>query len=137
MQSGIVDANLILFSLPVSAWVAAILLINEVPDIGADAATGKRTLPVRLGLGRTADIYVAIHSLAAASIIWMSVTGRLPAATPIVPLLLLLTAARSAGSIRIATENRDSMRRAIEATLTIHTIGSLWLTAAALFLRHN
>mgnify|MGYP001822402325 FL=1 len=53
LQGAALDANLLLFSLPVSFWVAAILLINEVPDIAADAATGKRTLPVRLGLGGT------------------------------------------------------------------------------------
>jgi len=32
---------------PVSAWAAAILVINEVPDMAADRRAGKRTLVVR------------------------------------------------------------------------------------------
>jgi 1,4-dihydroxy-2-naphthoate octaprenyltransferase len=64
LQSGLIDADSLLFSLPISAWVAAILLINEVPDIGPDGATGKRTLPVRLGLHGTATLYIGIQLLA-------------------------------------------------------------------------
>ena len=50
LQGASIDTALVLYSLPVSAWVFAILFINEVPDIKADGATGKNTLPVRLGL---------------------------------------------------------------------------------------
>ena len=38
LQGASIDTALLLFSVPVSIWVAAILLINEVPDIEADAA---------------------------------------------------------------------------------------------------
>ena len=37
LQSGIVDLNAVLISMPIGCWVAAILLINEVPDMQADA----------------------------------------------------------------------------------------------------
>ena len=50
LQSGSLGLDVLLFSIPVSVWVTAILLINEVPDIAADGATGKRTLPVRFSL---------------------------------------------------------------------------------------
>ena len=133
LQSGIVDAESLLFSLPISAWVAAILLINEVPDIGPDAATGKRTLPVRLGLNGTAMLYIGIHVLAAAVVIYMTVDGTLPLASPLLPLALLVLAFKSASAIRLGLQDRDGMRRAIEATLGIHTLGSLWLCGLMLY----
>lgn len=133
LQSGIVDAESLMFSLPISAWVAAILLINEVPDIGPDGATGKRTLPVRLGLNGTAMLYIGIHIFAAAVVIYMTVAGSLPLASPLLPLALLVLAFKSASSIRLGLEDRDDMRRAIEATLGIHTLGSLWLCGLMLY----
>ena len=134
LQSGIIDANVILFSLPISAWVTAILLINEVPDIDADGATGKKTLPVRIGLGGSAILYAAIQAFAVAAVIWLVARGGLPAAAAIVPGLLLIMAVKAAAAIREGVNNRAGMTGAIEATLGIHTIGSLWLAGCALFI---
>ena len=134
LQSGLIDTDVIVFSLPVSAWVAAILLINEVPDIAADASTGKRTLPVRLGLGGTALVYAGMHVFAVAAVLWLTVRGGLPLLAPVVPLLLLLLAWRAVGAIRGGIGNREAMTKAIEGTLGIHTIGSIWLVCAALFM---
>jgi 1,4-dihydroxy-2-naphthoate octaprenyltransferase len=134
LQSGTIDNAAILFSVPVSAWVAAILLINEVPDIKADGATGKRTLPVRLGFGGTAGLYIAIHLVAVAAVIQMSVSGQLPMLAPLLPAGLLLLAFKASFSIRQGIADRDGITRAIENTLAIHTIGSVWLLACALFL---
>ena len=134
LQSGIVNIDALLFSIPISAWVAAILLINEVPDIDADAATGKRTLPVRLGLSGTAVTYLILQILPAAVVVWHSVTGPLPLATIVVPLLLTLLAFKAAAAIRKGVEDRETMTKAIEATLAIHTIGALWMTGVALYI---
>lgn len=134
LQSGLINANVIIFSFPISAWVAAILLINEVPDVAADAATGKRTLPVRLVLGGTALLYAGIHVFAAAAAVWLTVRGGLPPAAPVLPLLLLLLSWRAVGAIRKGVADRVGMTKAIEATLGIHTLGSVWLTGCALFL---
>lgn len=133
VQSGTVDAPVLLFSLPISIWVADILLINGVPDIEADAATGKRTLPVRLGPGGTASLYLVLNVLAAGIIVWLTVQGGLPLLSPLVPLALLVLAARSSGAIRQGIADRPGMTRAIEATLGIHTVGSLWLTVMVLY----
>ena len=133
LQSGVIDGSLIVFSLPISAWVTAILLINEVPDVAADGATGKRTLPVRVGLGGTAILYVLLHLVAAASAIVVTLMSNLPLATPAVPVLLLLIAAQAAAAIRRGISDRAGMTKAIEATLGVHTIGSIWLTGCALF----
>ncbi len=133
LQSGTLDASLVLFSLPVSAWVAAILLINEVPDVAADGATGKRTLPVRLGLWATSVIYVVLHVAAAAITGWLAWTGALPPLAPLVPAALLVLAAKAGIAIRRGVEQREHMTRAIESTLAIHTIGSIWLIGCVLF----
>jgi 1,4-dihydroxy-2-naphthoate octaprenyltransferase len=134
LQSGNVDSFIALLSVPISAWVAAILLINEVPDIAADGATGKRTLPVRLGNGGTAILYIAIQLLALATITWLTVNGQLPLLAPLVPAGLMLLAFKAAAGIRTGVDDRDGMTKAIEATLGIHTIGALWLTAIAVYL---
>jgi 1,4-dihydroxy-2-naphthoate octaprenyltransferase len=133
LQSGTINADSVLFSLPISAWVTAILLINEVPDIGPDGDTGKRTLPVRLGLGGTQFLYLGIHFFALAAIIYMTVTGSLPLATPLLPLALMFLAWKAAAAIRQGLEDRVGLRRAIESTLGVHTLGSLWLCGAVLY----
>ncbi len=134
LQSGTIDNPAILFSVPISAWVAAILLINEVPDIAADGATGKRTLPVRLGNRGTAILYATIHLIALAATVQMTATGQLPLFAPIVPAGLMILAFKAAVAIRTGIDDREGMTKGIEATLAIHTIGSLWLTAIAVYL---
>lgn len=132
LQSGVVDLDVILFSLPVSAWVAAILLINEVPDIAADAATGKRTLPVRLGRDGTSVLYFALHATAALAVVILTLEGSLPLAAPLVPLALLVLAYRARAAIRRGVDDRAALTGAIETTLAIHTTGCLWLIAVVL-----
>lgn len=134
LQSGIIDTPGIVFSIPIALWVTAILLINEVPDIDADRSAGKGTLPVRLGLTATAVIYFLLHLGAAAATTWLAVRGDLPILAPAVPVLLLVLAGRSAMAIRHGIDNREAMTGAIEGTLGIHTIGSIWLTGCALYL---
>jgi 1,4-dihydroxy-2-naphthoate octaprenyltransferase len=124
----------VIFSIPVSAWVAAILLINEVPDMPADDATGKRTLPVRLGNAGTAILYMLIHLAAFAATVQMALTGKLPLLAPLVPAGLLLLAFRAAAAIRQGIAEREAMTGAIESTLAIHTLGSIWLVACTLYL---
>lgn len=133
LQSGVVDIPLLVFALPVSAWVAAILLINEVPDIDADAAVGKATLPVRFGRSATAGIYLALHLTAALSILWLSIDGHLPLLAPALPIILFALAIRVAGAIRRAAEDPGAVRGAIEFTLASHTLGAIWAAGCVIF----
>ncbi len=133
LQGAPIETPLIIFSIPVSLWVAAILLINEVPDIEADSATGKNTLPVRLGLGATAILYFLLHIAATAAIGWLTYIGALPLLAPLAPLGLLVLGWKSASGIRGGMEDREAMTKAIEGTLGIHTIGCIWITGCALF----
>jgi 1,4-dihydroxy-2-naphthoate octaprenyltransferase len=133
LQGAAIDSSLVLYSLPVSIWVGAILLINEVPDIKADGSTGKNTLPVRLGLSGTAILYFTIHVAAAAVIVFMTLQQMLPLLAPLVPVGLLLLAWRASSAIKGGVENRDLMTQAIESTLGIHTIGCIWLTGCLVY----
>jgi 1,4-dihydroxy-2-naphthoate octaprenyltransferase len=133
LQGATIGTALLLFSLPVSAWVAAILLINEVPDIEADGASGKGTLPVRLGLAGTSRLYFLIHASALLVIVILTLQGHLPLLAPVAPVGLMILAWRASVSIKIGIEDRAAMTQAIESTLAIHTIGCLWLTGCALF----
>lgn len=133
LQGASIDTALLLFSLPISAWVSAILLINEVPDIEADGACGKNTLPVRLGLSGTSRLYLAMQAAAAIVVVVLTLQGQLPLLAPLLPLGLLVLAWRAGVAIRSGVGNRVSMTQAIESTLAIHTVGSLWLTACALY----
>ncbi len=102
LQGAELNLELLLFTIPVSAWVAAILLINEVPDVAADGATGKH--------------------------------NALPLLAPLVPAALLVLAFKAGAAIRVGIRDRGRMTAAIESTLAIHTIGSIWLVACVLFL---
>ena len=133
LQGATINSQVIIFSLPVSLWVAAILLINEVPDIEADGSSGKNTLPVRLGLGATATLYFLLHLSAAVAIGWLTYLGALPLLAPLVPAGLLALGWKSASAIRGGIEDREAMTKAIEGTLGIHTIGCIWIAGCALF----
>jgi 1,4-dihydroxy-2-naphthoate octaprenyltransferase len=133
LQSGVVDINVVLFAVPIAAWVTAILLINEVPDMNADGATGKRTLPVRLGLGGTSVLYLALHLVAAATVVWLTLRGGLPLLAPLAPGALLVLAWMASQGIRQGIADRPGMTKAIEMTLGIQAIGTIWLAACALF----
>ena len=133
LQSGVINLDAVLFSIPISAWVAAILPINEVPDIAADGTTGKRTLPVRFGLGGTSVIYLFLLLAAAAAAIWLTLRGGLPLLAPLGPIALLLLGWQASRSIRQGVVDRPGMTRGIEMTLGIHTLGSIWLAGCALY----
>lgn len=133
LQGAPIDAALLLFSIPLGAWVQNILLINEVPDMEADGASGKRTFPVRFGLAATANLYLAVNIAAAAIVVLLAALGKLPLLAPLVPLGLLVLAFKAAAGIRGGPANRETMTQSIEATLAIQTIGSIWLIGCSIF----
>ncbi len=131
LQSGTVDGQICLLSVPLTAWVTAILLLNEVPDMAADRAAHKYTLPVRLGLRYTRWIYVGLQLVSGAAVVLATLLHALhPLA---VAGAALLVAQGIAAAARIDRSDRARLRRAIEITLQIHMIGSLVLLAAICF----
>ena len=52
-----------LASLPIGLLIAAVLWINEFPDMDADRAVGKKTLVLRLGYLRSVSVFIALLAL--------------------------------------------------------------------------
>lgn len=63
------DPPAIVLSVCLGLLVTGILWINEVPDISADAAVGKRTLVVRLGVARSTTAFAGIVAAAYAVLV--------------------------------------------------------------------
>jgi len=127
LQTGHLSPAAFAVSLPVSLWVASILLINEVPDRDADRDAGKRTLAVRLALPDTRRLYLGLQLLAIGLAVLYGVVGLLAPVS--IAVLLLLPAALKAA--RALGGSERSQRRGIELTLLVHTAGSLWLALCA------
>ncbi|MDK9702288.1 MAG: prenyltransferase [Sulfuritalea sp.] len=76
--------------------VANVLYINQFPDVKADAAAGKNTMVVRLGVAQARWGYVAIAALAYGWPLLMVMLGHLPVAAlaALLPALASVAAAR-------------------------------------------
>jgi 1,4-dihydroxy-2-naphthoate polyprenyltransferase len=112
-------------SLPVGALCTNILVVNNVRDIDADRATGKRTLAVLLGRGAAVAEYAVLMILAYAVpvLLW---TGRELGLPALLPLLTLPLAAALA---RVVATRRDgpSLNGALVTTARLHVLfGSLF-----------
>lgn len=127
LQAGTVTGTALLLSLPASAWVAAVIVANEVPDAPSDAATGKRTLAVRLG-ARVPALHLALQSAACAGAVLLALANLVPGWTLLGPALLLATGARAARSL---AGDRAAVATAIRLTLAVHALGCAWLLATA------
>jgi 1,4-dihydroxy-2-naphthoate octaprenyltransferase len=134
LQSGVFDSAALLIAVPTSVWVTAILLINEVPDLRADAGAGKRTLPVRIGIDGTRMVYIALHAGALLAAIALVLRGELHWLVLTGSAALFALALAAARGIREPTgATRDALRGSIEKTLAMHALGSLWIAGWAWF----
>lgn len=131
LQTGALGGEALLLSLPVSCWIANVLLVNEVPDAAADAAAGKRTLVVRLGTDGARRLYLALNAAALAAVGVAVARGLLPAAALAVPLLLAGLAIAAARALAEPSPGPQALTRSIRSTLAIHALGSLWLAGWA------
>lgn len=133
IQTGVFDLPILLLSIPVSCWVAAILLMNEVPDRAADEQAGKRTWPVRFGLQTTRWLYISLHLIAFAAAVALAALAVFPWWTLALPLVLLAGGWKAGNTI--AGGDNAALENAIKTTLAIHAAGSLWLTVIILVTR--
>lgn len=81
VQRGGWSATPLLAGMPYTLLLANILLANGFPDRRADAATGKRTLVVRLGPDGAGRAYLAIAMAAGLWLVAAVLAHRLPGAT--------------------------------------------------------
>ncbi len=125
LVTGTFDTTVMWLSLSVGLWVAAILQINEVPDIEADAAAGKRNFAVRVGARGVAVVYALMQILAFAILAGLVATGRFSVTLLIIPALLLLPAFRA--TTLITPPPHDKLVDGIKMTLAIQLVGCVWL----------
>lgn len=134
VQSGVFDLATVLLAVPLGIWVMLILWINEVPDRKADAANGKHTLVVRLGLDGARLGYRLLHVAAYAAIVALVAMGSMPWWVAVGALLLVAGGFKAAAGIA-ETAPRAVLTKSIEMTIGLQTVGSILLLAGALFAR--
>ena len=133
LQTGRFEWPALAIAIPVSCWVANILLINEVPDVRSDAAAGKRTLVVRLGMQGASRLYLGLSGIAFACIAFMSISGSLSPWALLLPVLLLPIGLLNGHRIATVFHDTAALKPSIEKTLAIHTAGCLWLAGCPWF----
>lgn len=113
----------------VGILIFLVILINEFPDLAADAAVNKKTLVVRYGIAAAVRIYrLALISSYILAIIAMLTHSRFFFAG----LFYLLTLPIAAAAIKSANKNdlaKPAQYRASQITVLLHTTASLALTA--------
>lgn len=130
LQSGIVDLDSVLIAVPAGIWVTLILLINEVPDRKADAANGKRTLVVRIGVDGARMLYRALHVVALGCVLALVLRDALPWWVAAGSIIVLLGGFKAAAGIG-AHVPRALLTRSIEMTIGLQAVGSLLLFVGA------
>jgi 1,4-dihydroxy-2-naphthoate octaprenyltransferase len=131
LQSGVFDLGALLLAIPVGIWVMLILWINEVPDRKADAANGKHTMVVRLGLDHARLGYRLLHVAAFASIALMVAMGSLPWWVALGGLAILAGGYKAAAGIGNDV-SRAVLTKSIEMTIGLQAAGSILLFFGAI-----
>ena len=126
LQSGSIDALPFLPALIVSILIFLVILVNEFPDVWADAAVNKRTLIVLFGVSAGVWIYrialMASYVVAAAMLLYRSMF--------VAGLLYMFTLPIAILAMRSVNKNdlvKPGQYRASQITVLLHTIGSLAL----------
>jgi 1,4-dihydroxy-2-naphthoate octaprenyltransferase len=118
----------LLASLPVAILIALILYVNEVPDRPADAAAGKRTLPVRLSRENVVRGYDLAIAVTFGSIVVFAATGLIarPAIVAVAALPLAFPVRRA---LRNSYESPYALMPAMAKNIQLHLVTGLMLVA--------
>jgi 1,4-dihydroxy-2-naphthoate octaprenyltransferase len=128
-QTGVIDFNPLWASIPVGLMIANILWINEVPDIKADAESGKKTLVARMGKRKAIRSFKAILVLTYLAIF----LGVLLNFLPLLSLIALLTIPLALGAAKSANDHVNKSRPLVPANagmVKIHLVAGLLLSLA-------
>jgi 1,4-dihydroxy-2-naphthoate octaprenyltransferase len=104
----------VIASIPVGLLVLAILWINEIPDYAADKSVGKKTLVVRVGRKRAADLYSVIVFTAFAWIVAMVLLNQMP----VFALIALAALPLAIKAISVARKHYETSHQMIAANLS-------------------
>jgi 1,4-dihydroxy-2-naphthoate octaprenyltransferase len=118
----------IIASLPVGLLITAILWINEIPDYAADKAVGKKTLVVRTGRKRAADLFAIIVVAAYAWVVAMVILKQMPLGS----LTVLATLPLAMKAVSVARRHYEKSHDVIVAnllTIRVHLLfGALMIS---------
>lgn len=117
-----------LLAIPIGMLVTAILVVNNLRDTETDAAAGKRTLAVILGVDRTRLLYAILVLGAFALVAFFALAGWTPLQTAMAALL----ATAAAGPIRLMyRETGRALNRVLAQTARLHLFTGAALALAA------
>jgi len=132
LQTTMVDAMPLLPAIVVSILIFLVILVNEFPDVAADAAVNKRTLVVLFGV--QASIWIYRIALIASFLI-ATVAMFIYRLTFYAGLFYLFTLPVAVIALRFTTKEdltTPGRYRASQVTVFLHSLGSLALTAGFL-----
>ncbi len=109
--------------LPLAMLIAAVIIINEVPDLEADSAVGKKTLVVRLGRAWALRLHVVLLSGAMIAVALFVLAGLMPRQAA----LALLCVPAVASAIRTTLTGR-CLLAACALTAVTHALTGLLLS---------
>jgi len=96
----------IIASIPSGILVHNLLLLNEFPDVEADASANRKTLPIVIGKGKASIVYSVLTGIVYLWIIGGVIAGQMPAFS----LLGLLTLPLAVKAIRGSLQHQDMTR---------------------------
>jgi 1,4-dihydroxy-2-naphthoate octaprenyltransferase len=128
IQTTTFTLEVVAVSVPVSIWIAAVIWINQIPDIEADGATGKRTMVVRLGIERSIEVYSGLQVSAAALIAGGVILNLLPIAA-LVAIVAIIPAMGAVAVLRRSKGLYPDIVPAQGLTIITHLAGGLLLCA--------
>ena len=103
VQTGEYTLPAVIACIPSGILVHNLLLLNEFPDVEADATAKRKTLPITMGKGRASLVYSALTVVVYLWIIGGVIAGQMPAFS----LLGLLTLPWAVKAIRGALKHQD------------------------------
>ncbi len=125
VQTGTFSLTPFLASIPIGMLIAAVLWINEFPDMDADKAVGKKTLVLRLGYGKSVAVYVGLIVLSYLLVLLFSFLQLLTSLTitsyaTIAVLLTIPLARRAVKGLRANYRDPHAIIPANAGTIMLH-----------------
>jgi len=127
VQAGTFDPVALYAGIAAAFLIVGVIWVNQIPDIEADAAVGKRTLVVRLGARRSRTAFAAIVAAVYVSSLVLALVGIPPYWT----LLVFLTLPLAVGAVRGAFSHYDDPPALVPAegkTVQLQLFGNLALS---------
>ena len=131
VQTGSVTRESIVAGLPLFGLMAAVLFINEFPDMNADARVGKRTLVVRMGRLKASRFYAVLTLASYVPLVAGVATRLMPPATllGLIPIILVL---KAIDTTRKHYDEPKKLAPANALTILLHSLTGLLMAAGYL-----